>query len=508
MYMRFKNLLSLREAAKALIDLDPGFVTEYLKLKPQEVICLDEMCDILWDNGAGFRTLEGFYTNYIIPQIGKEFDLLRIGTESVTNQNTVINIELKSELDEHEKMNKIVEQMTKNYYYLFFETIDIVEIFTYILHDGFYKFNPDDHTAMKVEPAEVVASIKKYIINEYVDLEKLFVPSKYLISPFNNTDTFLNDHYFLTNRQEQIKQEIMDELLIQPSKFFTISANAGTGKTLLLYDFAKYLIRLGKNVLIVHCGKLNAGHTRLIEEFNWNIKPIRSIPHNNSNAVDDCDFLIVDESHRINHSQLESLVLKAKTKGIPALFSYDTKQYLHISEKTDIADYLHENHPDIVVSKKRLTDKIRTNKNMVSFIKNLQKIGSCKENLHYEHVSVEYFSTLSDTEAYIGTIINDGWTPVTYTTSHYNLESYSRLSNVSGRTAHDVIGQEFSKVTLVMDNNFWYDNKNKLCVNGSYYSAEGMLYQIVTRAVDDLKIIVLDNPELYKKLIEIKRMGD
>lgn len=96
--MRSKNLLSLREAAKALIDLDPGFVTEYLKLKPQEVICLDEMCDILWDNGAGFRTLEGFYTNYIIPQIGKEFDLLRFGTESVTNQNTVINIELKSEL--------------------------------------------------------------------------------------------------------------------------------------------------------------------------------------------------------------------------------------------------------------------------------------------------------------------------------------------------------------------------------------------------------------------------
>ena len=53
--MRSKNLLSLREAAKTLIDLDPGFVTEYLKLKPQEVICLDEMCDILWDNGAGFR---------------------------------------------------------------------------------------------------------------------------------------------------------------------------------------------------------------------------------------------------------------------------------------------------------------------------------------------------------------------------------------------------------------------------------------------------------------------
>jgi hypothetical protein len=35
-----------------------------------------------------------------------------------------------------------------------------------------------------------------------------------------------------------------------------------------------------------------------------------------------------------------------------------------------------------------------------------------------------------------------------------------------------------------------------------------MLYQIVTRVVDELKIIVLNNPELYYQLLRIKSLGD
>ena len=32
--------------------------------------------------------------------------------------------------------------------------------------------------------------------------------------------------------------------------------------------------------------------------------------------------------------------------------------------------------------------------------------------------------------------------------------------------------------------------------------------EIVTRAVEELKIIVINNPELYQKLISIKYMGE
>ena len=42
----------------------------------------------------------------------------------------------------------------------------------------------------------------------------------------------------------------------------------------------------------------------------------------------------------------------------------------------------------------------------------------------------------------------------------------------------------------------------------AYYSPKGMLYQITTRVVDELKIIVFNNPNLYIKLLELKAMGD
>ena len=41
-----------------------------------------------------------------------------------------------------------------------------------------------------------------------------------------------------------------------------------------------------------------------------------------------------------------------------------------------------------------------------------------------------------------------------------------------------------------------------------YNSARGMLYQIVTRVVDELKVIVFNNPPLYLKILEIKSMGE
>jgi len=49
---------------------------------------------------------------------------------------------------------------------------------------------------------------------------------------------------------------------------------------------------------------------------------------------------------------------------------------------------------------------------------------------------------------------------------------------------------------------------NKLMARNGYYSAQGMLYQIVTRVIDELKILVFNNPSLYLKLLEIKAMGE
>ena len=59
-----------------------------------------------------------------------------------------------------------------------------------------------------------------------------------------------------------------------------------------------------------------------------------------------------------------------------------------------------------------------------------------------------------------------------------------------------------------MDSNFRYADNNRLVAKKNYYSLKGMLYQILTRAVNELKIIVINNPELYEKLMSIKFMGE
>lgn len=129
--------------------------------------------------------------------------------------------------------------------------------------------------------------------------------------------------------------------------------------------------------------------------------------------------------------------------------------------------------------------------------------------MDYSNVSIDYFSIQDDLAEYISYLKKQGWKFITFTTSLVNPEydPYHNLEFCSSINAHDVIGQEFSKVAFVMDSNFKYVD-GKLNARSSYYSAKGMLYQIVTRVVDELKILVLDNPELYYNLLTIKKMGE
>ena len=148
-----------------------------------------------------YGDFDGYYIGYTIKQIGKEFDLLRFGDD------TIINIEMKSELKSAQKLQKILKQMETNYYYLKFLG-KVVVVITYVENDGFYIYNQEDNTVSIIEPVKVADIIKRHISNMMIDPDKEFIPSNYLISPFNSTDKFINGEYFLTTRQQTIKKEI------------------------------------------------------------------------------------------------------------------------------------------------------------------------------------------------------------------------------------------------------------------------------------------------------------
>ncbi|MGJ0351659.1 hypothetical protein NG773_11090, partial [Aliarcobacter cryaerophilus] len=94
-----KNLIALNNMflsyPELLLD---NSIKNYLSiedLKEQEKTTINRLCNLMKDTNFEYHLFDNYYINYKIPQLGKEFDLLRIGTE------IVINIELKSEKIDH-----------------------------------------------------------------------------------------------------------------------------------------------------------------------------------------------------------------------------------------------------------------------------------------------------------------------------------------------------------------------------------------------------------------------
>ena len=267
--MKPVNLISLYQGASALeapgIDATP----DHKILKPREIVNLESLCSTLRQHGCTMSDFDGYFVGFKIDQIGKEFDLLRFGS------NYSINIEIKDELDPLTKEDKILKQLRKNHYYLKSLGRDL-RMFTYVENDGFYEYLLDSDSIEKTTTSAVASCIRSNRVDYSIDPSKEFIPSNYLVSPFNSTSRFLNGEYFLTSAQQQIKNDIFSEIEDTPFMYFTISANAGTGKTLLMYDIAKDMIQQDKNIIIIHCGMLNGGHATLRDDHHWNILPIRS----------------------------------------------------------------------------------------------------------------------------------------------------------------------------------------------------------------------------------------
>lgn len=69
-------------------------------------------------------------------------------------------------------------------------------------------------------------------------------------------------------------------------------------------------------------------------------------------------------------------------------------------------------------------------------------------------------------------------------------------------------GQEFDNVVVVMDHRFFYDESRRLRTKPGHEQALSNLYQMVTRVVRALKIVVYDDPALYLTLLKIRALGD
>ncbi len=480
------NLISLVQAHQSLEDTQFSSFCEYFQIqfKDHEVDDIKSLIASITNVTKQSNIYDDFYVGYKIPQIGKEFDLLRFG-------DSIINIELKSEFDE----SKIVNQLIRNKYYLSFLEGDLYS-FTYDSSTKRMFTLNEVNELSEIEFKETVSLLRSQKIKEIQNLDLLFNPSNYLVSPVNAPERFLDGEYFLTDHQEMIKKEIQKH---KGPQFFTVRGKAGTGKTLLIYDIAKQFLSVEEVPILMHIGKLNSGHSHLNHIDGWQIISIKNYGLLKSQ---DFDILIIDECQRVNPYQLEEMIKLVKSKKSKCVFSYDMEQCLRGEEERNNIENIINTIADPKIY--TLKTKIRSNKEIAWFIVGLFDISARIEKLTRDNIKLTYFSQYEDAVKLMADLSEKGWKVINYTPDRLRQFPYEKSSvPFEEDNAHSVIGQEFDKVVAVVDQHFIY-HENKLIVQyHAYYDPAKMLYQIMTRVRRKLHVIVINNAEILNRCLDM-----
>lgn len=491
--MKAINLISIINAYE---DLSPDLRNSYfanfnMSPKLKEFNDLIAFVNELLLINQDIEVFDTYFLGYTIPQISKEFDLLRFGKESI------LNIELKSTYTGE----KIIKQLIQNKYYLSFLDKKILN-YTFISDEKMLYSINEDQNLIEVKISELLDIISNQEVEKDCIIDSLFNPTNYLVSPFNSTNAFLETKYFLTDHQEEIKLNAIKLIENSTYNFISICGNAGTGKTLLTYDIAKELIRNKKKVLIIHCGLLNDGHIKLRDENDWDIIPIK---YWRNRDFSEYFMIIIDEVQRIRRYQLEVIIKYIRANNSKCIFSYDNLQCLTTDEiNNNIAQYITDETSAITF---KLTEKIRTNKEIASFILALFDKSRPIEKQKTSNVELSYFKKHIAAKKYIEQLSKQGWKIINYTPSTYNKDyPYEKFKIPYEDNAHTVIGQEFDKVVAVIDEYFYYDGirlTTRGYKNSPYYHPTKMLFQIVTRTRKKLCIVIIDNNELLERSLNI-----
>ena len=339
---------------------------------------------------------------------------------------------------------------------------------------------------IEVPFSEIVRAVKQFFGNYLSDIESLFRPSEYLVSPLNHSGKFLSHAYFLTHDQEEKKKEILFKMRSE-SVLLGLTGEAGTGKTLMLYDIARELAQ-NAPVLVLHCAaELPVGLSAIGHAIpNLSIFRPKDLQNQNlSKFLEQYQYILTDETQRDNLIQEIYDIIRKTNKS--AFLSFDSRQTLSIhEERQHIAEWAFQ-HCDKLYT---LKNTIRTNAEIMHFIRKLHNLNyhipAQVQSALSQHVRICYAETGLESDNFL---------------DYYRLPKNGGYVYISPDSCYDVIGQEFDNVMLILNHLFYYDSNQKLC---AYDNQERltmhMLYQALTRARNKLVLIITDKL-LFMQLI-------
>ena len=446
-----------------------------LKMKEWELESMRALVERLELHMQDVSALRLFYS-FQIPRLGKEFDLLQI------RENQIINIELKSGAVSEEAIQK---QLIQNRYYLS-ALGKPIQSYTYISSQNrLMRLTNHDHV-IEASWNQLCAALQKEGKDYSDDIENLFRAEWYLFSPLTEPNRFLNKEYFLTAQQRDIKRQILKKIREEQTGYFSFSGLPGTGKTLLLYDIAMKLSNR-QQVCIIHCGE--AG--KKWEILHKRLQRIDFLTDNQLEtqfSLDDYHAILVDEAHLLSVEKLN--VLLDMSENRPIIFSSDSEEMISPKEMDQSTMKRMEDLPDLQTF--RLTNRIRTNAELSSFIQNMMHLPVRKNQNGYPHVSVVY----ANDEKEADTLVQD-----------YVRQGYQYFQQMEGAELGVTAVRDTEKMVVMLDERYYYDEDQYLRSRNPMQNGQSevrRLFHLLNQAKENLAFVVKENETLYGILLDMK----
>jgi len=153
-----------------------------------------------------------------------------------------------------------------------------------------------------------------------------------------------------------------------------------------------------------------------------------------------------------------------------------------------------------------LSKKIRTNREIASFIRKLFNLNIKDKYLKYSSVKILYANNEKEAITFIKEYKSKNFVFINYSKSPNRISPFDIYSNYESIDTHKAIGQEFDNVLMIMDDTFYYSPEGKLLAKvypHQEYLYEQLLYQGLTRAREKLVIIVVNNEDLLANMLSI-----
>ena len=425
--------------------------TYFLKMREWELESMKALVRELEMHMQDVHALRFFYS-FQVPRLGKEFDLLQI------KDDQIVNIELKSGKVSDEAVRK---QLLQNRYYLSVQG-KMIQSYTYISsQERLVRLNNHDHI-VEADWDQLCLALRRQSKDYEGDIEDLFQAEMYLFSPVTEPERFLNKEYFLTSQQKDIERRILDKIRKVKYGYFWFSGLPGTGKTLLLYDIAMKL-SVHQKVCMIHCGETGKEwkilHDRLLRIAFLSDSQLEEGPD-----LKEYRAILVDEAHLLTEEKLH-VILELSEKH-PVIFSSDDEDMISDEEmdRTMIREI--EHLPDI--QSFHLTNRIRTNAELSSFIQNMMHLPEKRTVRYYPHIQVVYANDEEEAEIL--------------------LKGYQ------------------DQLVFIIDERYYYDEKGYLREQRQKQqkpTAVRMLFHRLNEAREEFAIIVKRNEAVYEVLLEL-----